>query len=471
MQYTLRHPSFSFFYLIIMASPPSSAEEFDFVEEPSRDFFCPVTLDLLREPQQTLCCGNHISPEAVATLQKSGKPCPLCKEADLKTLPDKFFKRKVNELKVRCPNKSAGCPWVGELVGRERHLSLGSAQGECQFVEVACTYSCGRAIHRQLVATHIASCPERPFKCPYCGNSGSHFEITGQHLDICEMYPLECPKCGEKAIERRRISFHRLTCPLEEVACEFSHVGCTAKLPRTKMTDHKHQSVEEHLAMAGKTVEQQAIVLQQQATMLQKHTKTIASLQQQAETTATLVKQLVTHLKPGSLAKSPSIIFIPPPAFIMTNFSQHKSAGDTWHSPPFYSHIGGYKMCLRVYANGWRDGAGTHVSVYLYLMQGEYDDDLLWPFRGCITFQMCNRRKDMGHLYHEITFDDRTGDDVTGRVTEGERAPRGWGWPLFTPSSHTSLCYDASRNTEFLMNDSLKFQVMAFKLTNFALRS
>ena len=166
MQYTLHHPSFSFFYLIIMASPPSSAEEFDFVEEPSRDFFCPVTLDLLREPQQTLCCGNHISPEAVATLQKSGKPCPLCKEADLKTLPDKFFKRKVNQLKVRCPNKSVGCPWVGELGGRERHLSLGSAQGECKFVEIACTYSCGRAIHRQLVATHIASCPERPFKCP-----------------------------------------------------------------------------------------------------------------------------------------------------------------------------------------------------------------------------------------------------------------------------------------------------------------
>ena len=56
-----------------------------------------------------LCCGNHISPEAVATLQENGKPCPLCQNADLKTVPDQFFKRQVNGLKVRCPNQSAGC--------------------------------------------------------------------------------------------------------------------------------------------------------------------------------------------------------------------------------------------------------------------------------------------------------------------------------------------------------------------------
>ena len=146
------------------------------------------------------------------------------------------------------------------------------------------------------------------------------------------------------------------------------------------MADHKRQSVEEHLTMAGKTIKQQATVLQQQATM---QAKTIATLQQQEKVIAslqleaTLMKQLVAHLKPGSLVKSPSVLFIPPPAFIMTDFSRHKSASDTWYSPPFYSHIGGYKMCFRVDANGVVDGAGTHVSVFVYLMRGEYDYDLL----------------------------------------------------------------------------------------------
>ena len=150
------------------------------------------------------------------------------------------------------------------------------------------------------------------------------------------------------------------------------------------MADHKCQSVEEHLTMAGKTIEQQATVLQQQATM---QAKTIATLQQQEkiiaslQLEATLMKQLVAHLKPGSLVKSPSVVFISPPAFIMTDFSRHKSASDTWYSLPFYSHIGGYKMCFRVDANGVVDGAGTHVSVFVYLMRGEYDYDLLWPFK------------------------------------------------------------------------------------------
>ena len=227
------------------------------------------------------------------------------------------------------------------------------------------------------------------------------------------------------------------------IACEFSHAGCTANLQRAKMVDHKRQSVEEHLAMAGKTIEQQA--------------KTIAI-------TATLVKQLVAHLKPGSLAESPSVVFIPPPVIIMTNFSQHKRARDPWYSPPFYSHIGGYKMCLRVDANGHSSSTGTHVSLFVYLMRGEYDNDLLWPFRGCITFQMCNRRVDTGHLNSIVTYDDRVEDDVAGRVTEGERALEGWGRVEFTP--HTALCYDASTNTEFLVNDSLKFRVTTIKLTN-----
>ena len=62
----------------------------------------------------------------------------MCKETNLTTMPDKFFKRKVNELKVHCPNKSLGCEWVGELGSLDRHLSWNSVEGECQFVTVAC---------------------------------------------------------------------------------------------------------------------------------------------------------------------------------------------------------------------------------------------------------------------------------------------------------------------------------------------
>ena len=42
-------------------------------------------------------------------------------------------------------------------------------------------------------------------------------------------------------------------------------------------------------------------------------------------------------------------------------------------------------MCINVHANGWSNGAGTHVSVTVYLMRGEYDSRREWPFIGDIT--------------------------------------------------------------------------------------
>ena len=158
---------------------------------------------------------------------------------------------------------------------------------------------------------------------------------------------------------------------------------------------------------------------------------------------------------------TPSHVFVPPPTFIMTNFSHRKDSGEEWYSPPFYSHIGGYKMCLGVVANGWGQGAGTHVSAANYLMRGEYDDDLLWPFRGEITFQLINRRAEEGHVEHTILIDDSTPDSYACRVMEGERD--GWGPDMFIP--HSALQCNESWNTEYLCrSDSLEFRVTRVKV-------
>ena len=50
--------------------------EYDFVEQPPEEFFCPVSFAVLLEPYQTQCCGNHLSQEAYQRLQ--GQPCPVC---------------------------------------------------------------------------------------------------------------------------------------------------------------------------------------------------------------------------------------------------------------------------------------------------------------------------------------------------------------------------------------------------------
>ena len=100
----------------------SLPEEFDFVQQPSQDLFCPVTFELLLDPHLTACCGNHLSQRAVTRLKRGAKPCPICKEPDLATMLDKFHRRKVCEVQVRCPHTPSGCEWVGEVGELNQHI-------------------------------------------------------------------------------------------------------------------------------------------------------------------------------------------------------------------------------------------------------------------------------------------------------------------------------------------------------------
>ena len=148
--------------------------------------------------------------------------------------------------------------------------------------------------------------------------------------------------------------------------------------------------------------------------------------------------------------------------FTMTEFKQHKRASDQWYSPPFYTHTHGYRMCITVDANGWGSGKGTHLTVYGYLMQGDFDNDLQWPFQGAITIQLLNQLEDSNHHTHTINFIETTDLNVISRVTSGERAGRGRGTGTFL--SHTQLDLNTDKNCQFLKDNQLKFRVS--KVTN-----
>ena len=60
------------------------------------------------------------------------------------------------------------------------------------------------------------------------------------------------------------------------------------------------------------------------------------------------------------------------------------------YSPPFYTSAHGYRLCLRAYLYGDGAGKGTHISVFLVIMQSEYDDVLLWPFKHRVVISLIN---------------------------------------------------------------------------------
>ncbi|KAM9314461.1 TNF receptor-associated factor 5 isoform 2-T2 [Pholidichthys leucotaenia] len=60
-------------------------------------------------------------------------------------------------------------------------------------------------------------------------------------------------------------------------------------------------------------------------------------------------------------------------------------------SVPF--HIGrcGYKMALKAYLNGDGEGRGTHLSLYVVLMPGDFDTLLPWPFKQTVTLSVMDQ--------------------------------------------------------------------------------
>ena len=154
----------------------------------------------------------------------------------------------------------------------------------------------------------------------------------------------------------------------------------------------------------------------------------------------------------------PKSLCMPPHQFIVTDFEQHKESGHLWYSPSVYTHHKGYRMCLRVDANGNGDGKGTHVSVYSHLVRGEFDSHLRWPFRGNITIQLLNQLENRQHWAVTIPYTNGTSEAsaASRRVTDGERS-LGRGKPKFIP--HSALGLSVASNRQYLKDNCLMFRV------------
>ncbi|CAF3987320.1 unnamed protein product [Rotaria sp. Silwood1] len=61
------------------------------------------------------------------------------------------------------------------------------------------------------------------------------------------------------------------------------------------------------------------------------------------------------------------------------------------YSPSFYSSQTDYKMCLQLCLNGDTNTQGTHMSLFLVLMQDTHNTIFHWPFKFNVTFTLLNQ--------------------------------------------------------------------------------
>ena len=332
-------------------------------------------------------------------------------------------------------------------------------------------------------------CPQRPFTCDHCKVHNSTYKnVTEKHWPLCGFFPVTCQqKCG-LTLPCQDVEMHLSSdCPLVVVDCEFKLVGCNVRLARKDMPSHLSENLVGHMALlhnqdTAAKGENMALCMNLLVGSIQRLAIDSVSLKSKlavAEETICYQQDEITKLKENK-TKQKMIIhelmcdvisnrkelclhrqFLQPltliSEFTMTDFQKYKTSGERWYSPPFYTSTNGYKLCIRVDANGDETARGTHLSVFSHLMKGKYDENLPWPFQNDITIQLLNQLEDRQHHVQSIYFSETRNLKVVNRVTLGERAKAGWGTRTFI--CHSDLGFNPDKNCLYLMYGKLKFRV------------
>ena len=403
-----------------------------------------------RNPYLSECCGNVFCKSCLdKTKVDSHTTCPMCADATFHTFCNKQIDREVQQLHVYCTNKKKGCKWIGELKDITCHCEKDDG---CKFEVVKCSNDCGKMLQRRNLTTHAEkTCPLRTVTCQYCGETGFFQFIKGGHENECQKFPIQCPNhCDTGTVLRENLKTHRKECPLEMVKCEYYKLGCEVKVPRKRRNEHEEENAKEHLQMAKRKL----IHGEQRIANLEFILHRLINSSKMSNGQLTLVAEWSNQL--GMLASlGASSIQVCPVTIKMTNYSLHVASGSCWYSSSFYTHHKGYTMQLRVYASGCGKGKGTHLSIFLRLMKGAYDDELSWPLTGNFIITLLNQLNDDDHYSYHLNFDDETPFLSKSRVDSGSAAC-GWGTTQFISNTrlkaHHSKC-------QFLKDECIYIQV------------
>ncbi|XP_067251968.1 TNF receptor-associated factor 5 isoform X1 [Chanodichthys erythropterus] len=133
------------------------------------------------------------------------------------------------------------------------------------------------------------------------------------------------------------------------------------------------------------------------------------------------------------------------------DYWHRKEAGTPLNSTPFYTSRNGYKLSVRAYLGGDNSGRGTHMSLYITIMRGDFDSLLPWPFRQNITLTLLDQSGSRNHL--SSTFTPDANSDSFCRPTSDANVATGF--PRFI--SHSDL--EVPRNAVYMRDDTLFIKV------------
>ena len=454
-----------------MASKQDTAsyngESFLLLDALPEDLVCPICHELLDDPVQTPCghlfCNKCLSQAQTYAKQVMSPPiqkksrrgkkkstsCPLCQTAfSGDPYRDKYNERRVNSVKVKCPNFP--CKWMGTLIACKQHRLDDKG---CSYEVVSCPKRCLETMYRLHVKSHLKStCIYSKRLCKYC----RQFVLTSQldqHYRACEHVPVCCPnKCGERTIPQHTVEDHLSVCPEQCVQCPYQSLGCKVVIVRKDMHIHKEEAKDSHLEFAL----QKVIKLSDTVSEL---SLSLASISQQgvkSEEEAPVVGVSMPH--PSLCTESSERVWLRNKLYFpslpwivrMDNFN----GKEKWYSKPFYTSLTGYKFCLLICLNN-SNGDSQYLSVYTVLMSGPNDHFLSFPYKETLNVVLLNQLEDSYHCKCVLQYS-KAPEECRRRVREGERT-FGWGDTKFKLVQR--LEKSELQNYQYLKDKSLYFRI------------
>ena len=262
----------------------------------------------------------------------------------------------------------------------------------------------------------VKECAQREHACQYCSFKDTYQMVVDTHLPQCINYRMQCTNLGTNSVMENDKS----ACCLKEVGCEFSGLGCDARLKVEEREEHCRQNTQKHLALTAAASVTMNIMLQQKLQELEQNIvikfheqeqetngqnqkfmeqiqKLEKQLQEQKQNVTELKEKLNLSERNGKNLVQEITKFPLRRTFAIENFGGLKvmeKEDEDWKSPAMYTHVCGYKFCIGVHPNGIGKGI---MAVYLYCMQGEYDHMLKWPAQAGFTIELLNQKKLFGN--------------------------------------------------------------------------
>jgi len=356
-----------------------------------------------REAQETVCCGHVYCKSCLDQLKftDSGHVCPYCRKEKFVVFPSRLTDRQVISLKIKCPNKAEGCKWVGELYDVDKHLK--GCFLKCKYFDIGCETK----MYKEEQTEH------------YSAKMADHLQLLSKkHHDSVQLNSLH-----------KRLSF--ILCLIIVM-----FMGM-AMYMIIRILDNENLIREmEHTARYYQSTEKLQWPL--------------------------LLTEL-SEVPPHEDKTTPTILRM----VILTEKKMRNEKYDQWYSDAFFAFNKGYKMCLSVTidvdtedSDGENednsDGESAHISVYLYLMKGPYDDELEqsghFPLRGTFTVELLNQLNDGYHYIHNVILDHYTCEDCSARVKEKDLATSGY-------ALHDFISYAYLAQSNYMINHAIYFRV------------